>query len=205
MMIHIDNWESVSRKLILSLHILFHTPKILYRYILFFLKKRELKLHSFTCTANYCIDGTLNQLQWDVENALFLILDNSSRIYFRSGDNIFKVSKEKSWFELKCYGLDKTINAHVHLKIVTLKASDFGGVSPKNQEVELRNSSFPIVVKKVKLGTNALQPKPICLQPRIPHLKTSTIFDGVILDRLSKIQRTKTLQELGEVTSETTN
>lgn len=205
MMIHIDNWESVSRKLMLSLHILFQTPKILYRYILFFLKKRELKLNSFTCTANYCIDGTLNQLRWDVENALYVTLGNSPRIFFESGDIIFKVIKEKSSVELKCFGLGKTINAFIHLKIITLKSHDFSGVSPKERGMELRNGPLQITVKKVDLVANSMHIKPTCPQIKIPNPKASMIIAWDVLDQLSKIQMAKTLQDLGEGKREITN
>jgi len=108
--------------------------KIICRYIFFFLQKRELKLNSFTCSANFCIDGTLNQLQWDVENALYITIDSSSRIYFGSGEYIFKVSKEKTQFELKCYGFGKRIKANVHLKIIQLVPNDFHRIFPKNPQ-----------------------------------------------------------------------
>lgn len=201
MIIHIDNWESVSRKLILSFHILFHTPKILYRYILFFLKKRELKLHSFTCTANYCIDGTLNQLQWNVENALFIMLDNSSKIYFNPGNHIFKVSRDKNRYELNCYGVGKRINANTQLKIIELEPNDFNGIFPKDRQVALKKNLFQMDIKSLKLGENMLGPKPIWTLSKIIHptIPMTVNADGKASNHLSKIQKAKTPQELKDL------
>lgn len=181
------------------------SPRILYRSILFVLKRRYLKLNSFNCSANYCIDGTLNQLRWDVENALFITLDNSSRIFFESGDIVFKVAKEKSCVELKCFGLDKTRNAFSHLKIIDLKSHDFSEVSPKEQGIELNGRPFQMSAKKVHLAANALQIKPAFPDIKIPNPKAAMIINGEVLDRLSKIQMAKTLLDLGEAKSEITN
>ncbi len=192
------NLKLDTQKLKRSFLIFLCSPKILYRYVLFSLKKRNLNLHSFSCSANYCINGTLNQLTWNVENAIFLALDNSSRIYFGSGEHIFKVSRDKTRFELKCYGLGKGINAYVQLKITELEPSDFNGVSAKNQQVELKKNSFQVAMKNLMLSEKVLESKPVFLQPIIPH-EISTETHREILNRLSKLQKTKTLRELRDL------
>ncbi|PCJ28332.1 MAG: hypothetical protein COA97_01485 [Flavobacteriales bacterium] len=81
------------KKLSFILNFLYATPKVIARLIWFTIKKKEFLFSEFRPTNIVCIDGTLNQLVWYLENPIFLSISNSSKIYFNSEEFVFKVSK----------------------------------------------------------------------------------------------------------------
>lgn len=134
----------MKRKILIILNLVWLSPLILYKYFKFLLFKRKISVLEFKPNNVYCVDCTLNQLIWNVENSLFNVLSNSSKIYLDSGELIFKVMKGDTSFSIISYGYNKVLKSKTFIQIVTLKQKTFD-----NKEFHLLK--FPSERKKTQL------------------------------------------------------
>lgn len=132
-------------------------------------------IHEFRPNNMYCIDESLNQLIWSVENCLFIILENSSRIYLNSGNFIFKVNASDTMFNICFYGVNTRESAKTRIKVVKLDKKTPSLKELKIAEVDYKKSGsnlnsivshskrktleryFPINRKKVGLKNKGLK------------------------------------------------
>ena len=138
----------MKRNLIITLQLIKYSPTILFRYFKYLILKRQLIINDFRPNNTYCIEGTLNQLIWNVENTLFSIIENSSKVYLNSGDFIFKIDKEKTHFSLKSYGYNKTIVSSTNIKVVVLKQKSFESNALKDSVSVFKNYNPRLIHKK---------------------------------------------------------
>lgn len=130
------------KKLIISFQIIKYSPLILFRYFKFSLIKKSLDIKEFRPISSYCIEGALNQLIWNVDNSLFVVLENTSKVYLGSNELIFKVIKDQTRFTLKSYGYNKIIQTIVNIQVIAL--------NQKRIDSEILKSNF-ITEKKYNL------------------------------------------------------
>ncbi|WP_157957243.1 hypothetical protein [Winogradskyella tangerina] len=109
------------RRILIFIGLLRYSPIIIFRYFKFLLLGRKLISKEFRPNNLYCIHGSLNQLIWKVENCLFVLLDNSSKVYLGSGSTIFKIDCAESRFYLNCYGLNTRKTLVSEVNIIKLK------------------------------------------------------------------------------------
>lgn len=155
---------SLGTKVLLTLKILYNTPKILFRCITLLIKRKRLKLHYFKTDAQYCIHGTLNQLMWKVENSVFIILDNSSKLSFGSNEQIFKVDHGKTQFNLTCYGVGNKIRVATSIQVVQLGVNDFNGVALRRDNRITGYNKIDFATCKINVTQNPFNPKPENIQ-----------------------------------------
>ncbi len=134
----------MKRRILIILNLVWLSPLILFKYFKFLLFQRKISVLEFKPTNIYCIDCTLNQLIWNVENSLFNVLSNSSKIYLDSGELIFKAMKGDTSFSIISYGYNKVLKSKTFIQIVALKQK-----TVDNKEFHL--FKFPSESKKTQL------------------------------------------------------
>lgn len=184
-------------KIVLCLKILVYSPKILFRFITLLIKGKRLKLHFFKPDSIYCVDGTLNQLSWKVENTIITIPENSSKLYFKSNEQVFRVDHRKTRFSFSFYGVGAKTMASTSIKVVQMGVKNLNETSLKNPPLEPKNNSFQIAVENSNPVKTLLRSNLVRLQLKIPKIRTVT--DGHILIQLSRFQKAQTLKELKDL------
>ena len=132
------------RKTLLIKNLLAVLPKIIGRTVLFTIKKKEFLFNEFRPTNIVCIDGTLNQLVWHLENPIFLSISNSPKIYFTSDEFVFNVSKIETEFILKAYTLKGVKKYKASTKVLCLSQKPFDGLSLTENMVKLRKKALKL-------------------------------------------------------------
>lgn len=180
----------MKRNLAISLQLIKYSPIIIYRYFKYLILKKRLLIQEFRPNNNYCIEDSLNQLIWNVENNLFSILENNSKVYLSSGDFIFKISKENTQFILKSYGYNKTIKSYTKIQVIALQQKSFDSniLIKKIPLLKKYNTKF-----KIPANTN------IRLQ-KINSLSTIQIEPFIIHDRLNNLELTTLKEPIKELT-----
>ncbi|GMN06290.1 hypothetical protein MTsPCn5_16790 [Croceitalea sp. MTPC5] len=198
----VGSFGTLQTKILLFLRVLIFLPKILFRAIILLTKGKRLELHFFKPDSIYCVDGTLNQLSWNVENAIIIIPENSSKPYFGPNEQVFKVDHRKKQFSLTCYGVGNKIKTTTSIKVIQLGVKNFGETSLKNPPLKLKNNSFRIAEENLDPAKTLLKSNPVRLQLKVPQ-KIRTITDVHILNQLSRLQKVQTLQELKDLEKKT--
>ena len=195
----LDSWKINTGKVKLFFVFIIYMPKIIFRYFSFVIKGKRVHLRSFKANSNYSIQGTLNQLTWDVENAVFITLSNSSKIFFESDEEIFKIRENQNTFKIICYGIRKKEIAIVSIKVVKITMADFEQVSirNKNKNMVVRfsgiDSELHLIHKKApKISSIVCQIKDTKLNPKFKEVVSPMI-------ELKKIQNCSSLETLKRV------
>ena len=139
----------IKKKILVCLWVIFYLPKILFRAIILLIRGKRIELHFFKADSMYCVDGTLNRLSWNVENAIIIIPENSSKLYFGSNEYVFKVDHRKTRFNLTCYGVGNKIRASTSIKVIQMGVKNFGETSLNDERLALRNSPPQIVRENI--------------------------------------------------------
>lgn len=181
------------------LRFVFYTPKIIFRYINFTIRGKKVRIKSFKANSNYCIKGSLNQLTWIVENAVFITLENSSKVFFETDEEIFKVHENQKTFKIICYGVIRKESAITSIKIVDIIMADLEQISikSKNQNMVVQKSSINNVFQLIHNKT----PKTSLKLYKINDTKLNPKFKKVEypLNELEKIQTCSSLRNLKRV------
>ena len=122
-------------------------PKIAYRYYLSKKKKKNLVFNEFRPTNSVCINGSLNQLVWNLENFIFLTVSNSSKIYFNSNEHIFKCVDNKTNFVLKVHTINGTKEFTTNIKVLNLTKKEFSP-NVNKKPFSLKNKTHSIISNK---------------------------------------------------------
>ena len=122
-------------------------PKIAYRYYLSKKKKKNLVFNEFRPTNSVCINGSLNQLVWNLENFIFLTVSNSSKIYFNSNEYIFKCVENKTNFVLKVHTINGTKEFTTNIKVLNLTKKEFS-TNVNKKPFSLKNKTHSIISNK---------------------------------------------------------
>jgi hypothetical protein len=137
----------MKKKLTFIINYLTASPKIAYRYYLSKKNKKDFVFNEFRPTNSICINGSLNQLVWSLENFVYLTISNSSKIYFNSNEYIFKCEKNKTSFNLKVHTINGTKEFTTNIKILNLTKKEFGPNIHK-KPFSLKNKTHSIISKK---------------------------------------------------------
>jgi hypothetical protein len=195
----LDSWKISTGKVKLFLGFIIYMPKIIFSYFSFVIKGKRVHLRSFKANSNYSIQGTLNQLTWDVENAVFITLSNSSKIFFESDEEIFKTRENQNTFKIICYGIRKKEIAIVSIKVVKITMADFEQVSirNKNKNMVVRFSGIDSELHLIHNKT----PKLSSIVCQINGNKLNPEFKEVVspMIELKKIQNCSSLETLKRV------
>lgn len=191
----------MKRNLLISIQIIRYSPIIIFRYFKYLIQKKQLVINEFRANNNYCIEDTLNQLIWEVENNIFSILENSSKIYLSSGDFIFKITKKKTEFSLKSYGYNRTIKSNTNIQVIKLKQKSFDDKILKNKISVLKkyNPRF-ILPHNINNGLQKVSPfssikfKPISISNKLNNLELKTFKEPI--KELTDIDNFKTIDQL---------
>lgn len=127
--------KSNFHRYLFTLNILKATPKITLRFLNFLFQRKKMTCKNFRPNNPYCIEGTLNQLIWEVENTVFITLSNSSKILFDSGELLFHVNSAQTQFQLCAYGIGRKQRLKTNLKVVVLEKNDLTNVNTKSKSV----------------------------------------------------------------------
>ncbi len=125
------------RKFLLILSFIRYLPRILLRYSKFFIHKKKLECTVFKVSNSYCIENTLNQLIWEIRHSVFVVLSNSSKIYFDTGDFIFKAKFNETDFYLDAYGFGSMKRLTTKIDIIKLQQHNFDELKLESKRVSL--------------------------------------------------------------------
>ena len=185
------------QKLSITLQLLKYSPILVLRYFKFVILKRQLVVNSFKATNNYCINGALNQLIWDVENSLFTIVEGTSKVHLNTQDFIFKVDENQTHFSLKVYGFNRKVIEKTSIKVVALIEAKL--LKHRTSAVKKYNPKFN-KLQKVNFGlkkidkTASIKFKPIKISAKIDKLKV--LDSPQPIDKLDIINNYQTLDQL---------
>ena len=127
-----------------------HLPKIIIRFLGLLFLSKKLVYKDFRPNTPYCIDGTLNQLLWNIENSIFITLSNSSKLFFDSGQLLFHVSKSQTNFQLTAYGIGEKHQFHAQIKVICIEKQDFENINTKTKSL-LFNFKKPITYPNISI------------------------------------------------------
>lgn len=176
-----------------------YAPIIGYRYVLFSLKRKDPRIHRFYCSSEYCIEGTLNSINWNVENALFVRLNKCPMLKLGPQEKIFNVSRGTDRLVLECFGIKKKLSQALHLNIITLKPQDFTGVALRGQsriintpQILTRNNT---AISRYKL----VGKKTLFHRVRFAPIIINSLTSNELSNMLNSVHKTESLQEINEI------
>ena len=179
--------ETLTRKRQLLFKLSINSLKISFKFLKLLFNSKKIHCNSFKPDSEYCIEGTINQLRWHVQNSIFITISNSSQIFFDSGQLLFQVKKGQSEFHLTAYGIGEKTKLFTQIKVVAISKSDFSNVETQSKNVELNK-------QKIMLSKH-IDPRSLLFQ----NMRQPTPYKHVQFDvknSLSKISLTKSLEEL---------
>ncbi len=174
-------------KIVLFLKIILYSYKILFRFVVLLIKRKRLNLYFFKADTHYCVHGTFNQLTWKVDNASFIILENSSKLYFGSGEHIFKVDHGKTEFNIICYGVGNKIRAATTIKVAQFRVNEFGIVPRRRQNKIMDFDELDFAQFRTQTQLNLFK----------PMIKKVRIKTGI--QELESLEHAELKQKLGEL------
>jgi hypothetical protein len=190
-------------KLVLILNFIKALPKIVFRLTWITIKKKEFLFSEFRPTNIICVDGTLNQLVWDLENPIFLSISNSSKIYFNSEEFVFKVSKLETEFVLKAYTLKGVKKYQNSIKVLCLNQKSFDDLLLSENMTKLSRKTIrlkenELVAKKLsKVRNTRLSAIDVSVRPKanmVNGFESDKL--NLVLDLISKSNNKKELTQL---------
>lgn len=162
-------------KIAFTIKFFLYVPKIICRFIIFALKGKKVAIHSFGLNSNYCFEGTLNQFTWIVENAIFILLEDSQKVYFESDEQIFKVNANQKIFKLICFGVGAKKTAITSIKVIKISQTNFEHlkIQKVNHSICIQQTSLdkPFYSKKKKSPFSYLKGHQICNEKLNPKFK----------------------------------
>jgi len=197
--------DSLYIKVLLSLKILLYSPKILLRFIVLLIKRKRLKFYFFKVDAHYCVNGTLNQLKWKVENAAFIILENSSKLFFGANEHIFKVDKQRTKFNITCYGAGNKVIATISIKVVQMEVNDFNEVTLRKQNQIMEYNEIDLVPCRIKVRYNPFKPKLKKVQFKIRNRELKSMENRGLNKQLGQLYKMNSEQKIIELRKKITN
>ncbi|WP_422350016.1 hypothetical protein [Flagellimonas sp.] len=197
--------DSLYIKGLLSLKILLYSPKILLRFIVLLIKRKRLKLHFFKADARYSVHGTLNQLSWTVENAIFITLKNSSKLFFESNELVFRVDHERTKFNITCYGVGNKIRATTSIRVVRMKVNDFNEVTLRKQNQIKEYNEIDLVPCRIKVRYNPFKPILTKVQFKIRNRELKSMEHTELNQQLCQLYKMNSEQKITELGKTITN
>ena len=195
-----DHFEKRVQKVKYLFLMIVYAPIIGYRYVLFFLRKRYLKIHGFKCPSSYCVEGTLNSLQWYVENALYVRLNKYPMLKLGQQEKIFKVSEGNDFFELECFGIKKRVSLFVQLTIIKMKPKNFDGVVLTDHRQKISAPLVPIWPERlISPQYSSVGIKPFSFRAKVSGLMINSLDDKELSRKLNHVGETKTLSEVNKL------
>ena len=185
--------KTLFRKRQLTLNLIANSLKISLRFLKLLFNRKTMACISFQPDLEYCIEGTLNQLRWEVHNALFITINGSSQLFFDSGQLLFQVKKGQTELLLTAYGVRKKTKLVTQIKVVALSKKDFSGVETQRKNVALRNQKIKLN-RQINYSSisfqNSRQPKPF------KQIQIDLNKSPFLKNSFSKINLTDSIQEL---------
>lgn len=112
-------------------------PRIGFRFLNLLFRNKKVVCKVYKVGDSYCFEGALNQLIWEVENAVFITLSNSSKIFFNSGEILFQVNSAQTEFQLSAFGAVHKLKHHAQIKVANFKKNEFEKVMVRATNVIL--------------------------------------------------------------------
>lgn len=197
--------DSLYFKVLLSLKILFYSPKILFRFIALLIKRKCHKLHFFKADACYCVHNTLNQLTWEAENAAFIILENSSKLFFGSNEHIFKVDHRKTKFNITCYGVGNKIKATTSIRVVQLGVNNYNEVTLRKQNHITGFNKVDFVPYRIKVKPNHFKPRHKNVQFKGRNRELNSMEHAELNQKLGQLFKVNSERKIIEIRRKITN
>ena len=179
------------RKRKLLLRVIVNSSKILIRFSKSLVHDKKIVINNFEPDSQYCIEGTINQLRWNVKNAIFITLSNSSQLFFDSGELLFQVKNGEEKLKLTAYGVGKKEVIFSKIKVITLNTTDFSKIEKPKKEFKLHGHKIEINREIYTYLFNIIsQPK------SFQQIKIDTNNSDFQKTILSKIKITNSTKEL---------
>jgi hypothetical protein len=137
----------LKKKILFILFFIKGIPYIVFRLFKIYFRKREYRFQYFKISNDVGINGAFNQLEWQLENALFLTLSNSTKIYLNSNKFVFKVSNQETFFKLKVYTLNGVKEYSTSFNVVNLERKSFDDLALKNNKLGLKKENTKLANK----------------------------------------------------------
>ncbi|TLF44828.1 hypothetical protein [Maribacter aurantiacus] len=193
------------RNLKLVFNLILNSFKILLRYFKLYFHGEKLICNSFNVDSNYSIAGTINQLRWDVENAIFITICESSKIYFNSDQLLFLVNKEKTKFQLKAYGTNRRTTLFTCIKVKSLAKKNILKINLKSKNPFIKRKEDQLLKNITPFGISLKYPKePISCKRQSIHLN-STDYISDIFQNIAQTTSKKELENIGLILNPNTN
>ena len=188
--------EAALRNRQLIYNLICNCLKILSRFLHLLFSGKKLCCKSFQPDLNYCIDGTINQLRWNVQNAIYITISNSSQVFFNSGQLLFQVKQEQSEIQLTAYGVGKKEKLLTKIKVANLQKDDFSNIKIQKKDVELESKKIEKRLKKHPSPIYTLNRKPISPFNKADIQIENSIYLNNTSSKISQISTFKDLEKL---------
>ncbi|WP_350289823.1 hypothetical protein [uncultured Croceitalea sp.] len=176
-----------------------HFPKIILRFLGLLFLSKKLVYKDFRPNVSYCIEGTLNQLLWNIENSIFITLNNSSKLFFDSGQLLFHVSKSQTEFQLTAYGIGKKRQFNTQIKVICIEKLGFENINAKSPIFNFKKLvAYPnISIQHVKVYSIYFQK---VSTPKLP-IKPNIVLDNshFLKKELVQVLQTKTINSVHQL------
>lgn len=185
--------EFSSRQRLLILKLTTNSLKIIFRFLKLLFNGQKMESISFQPDSEYCIDSTINQLRWEIRNAVFITVSNSSQLFFNSGQLLFKVKKGQKEFQLTAYGVGKKNKLFTKIKVVALDKKDFSKIETisKNIDVNIKKVEPSKQIKNCTISfQNTKHPK------QSKQLQIELNQSPFLINSSDKIRLTNSIEEL---------
>ena len=188
--------ESSSRQRLLILKLTTNSLKIILRFLKLLLNGQKMESISFQPDSEYCVDGTINQLRWEIRNAVFITVSNSSQLFFNSGQLLFKVKKGQKEFQLTAYGVGKKTKLFTKIKVVALNKKDFSKIETISKNIDVNIKKVDLS-KQIKNCTISFQNR----KPPIPfkQIELKSNQSDFLQNTLTKISSVSSKEELEDL------
>ena len=188
--------EFSSRQRLLILKLTTNSLKIIFRFLKLLFNGQKMESISFQPDSEYCVDGTINQLRWEIRNAVFITVSNSSQLFFNSGQLLFKVKKGQKEFQLTAYGVGKKTKLFTKIKVVALNKKDFSKIETISKNIDVNIKKVDLS-KQIKNCTISFQNR----KPPIPfkQIELKSNQSDFLQNTLTKISSVSSKEELEDL------
>jgi len=180
-----------------TVNLILSSPRILLRWFLFVFKSKRVIFHEFRAINVFCINGTLNQLVWNVEGSVFVTISNSNKIYFKNNELIFLVNNSLTEFTITLYGINGKQSHKTGIKVVTLNQKKQPEIQPLIFRFVLKKMQFSFLNKNLKIMNDL---KSIKKNDGSERLTLNTQDISTILDKVSSCDSIFNLDQIKQET-----
>ncbi len=184
------------RKRKLAINLMINSLRIVFRFLKLLFNRKKMECISFQADAAFCIEGTINQLSWNVQNSIFITISNSSQIFFNSSQLLFQVKKEQTDFQLTAYGIQRKTKLLTAIKIIALNKKNLSNIVPKSKKTSI-NKIEVLLNKKIQNSTILFQHGEQPIPFKQVQIKTNQ--SGFLQNTLTKINSASSKEELSEL------